>query len=156
VGQTFGIDLAALYRVPAAHLRLGVNVQNLGPSVTFINEDQSSPLSRNLRTGFAWQALGAGGFASTLVGDFNQSLVTTDFRTYHGGLELKYANPGGKGISDIGIAGRLGYYYDRLGEIKDMTWGLGLGWGSLTLDYGSVPQATTLPHVDKISLGYRF
>ena len=43
-----------------------------------------------------------------------------------------------------------------LGEIKDLTYGLGLNWGSLTLDYGSVPQATTLPHVEKISLGYRF
>ena len=156
VGQTFGIDLAALYRIPAAKLRLGVNLQNMGPSVTFINEDQSSPLSRNLKTGFAWEAVNASGFSSTLVGDFNQSLVTNEFRTYHGGVELKYSNPGGKGLGEIGLAGRIGYYYDRLGEIKDLTYGLGLNWGSLTLDYGSVPQSTTLPHVDKISLGYRF
>jgi hypothetical protein len=156
VGQTFGIDVAGLYRIPAARLRLGVNVQNLGPSVTFINEDQSSPLSRNIRSGFAWDVVGTGGFTSTIAGDFNQSLVTNNFRTYHGGLEFKYENPGGKGLSEIGLAGRVGYYYDRLGEIKDLTYGLGLSWGSLTLDYGSVPQSTTLPHVDKISLGYRF
>jgi hypothetical protein len=156
VGQTFGIDVATLYRIPAARLRLGVNLQNMGPSVTFINEDQSSPLSRNLKTGFAWEAMGGGGFTSTLVGDFNQSLVTTNFRTYHGGLELKYSNPGGKGLGEIGLAGRIGYYYDELGEIKDLTYGVGLNWGSLTLDYGSVPQSTTLPSVDKISLGYRF
>jgi hypothetical protein len=161
VGTTFGIDLAALYRIPVARLQLGVNLQNMGPSVAFVNEDQSSPLSRNLKTGFAWQALASGGFTSTLVGDFNQSLVTNNFTTYHGGLEVKYstqsqaalgAGPGG----GIGLAGRIGYYYDHLGEIQDMTYGMGLNWGGLTLDYGSVPQSTTLPHVDKISLGYRF
>ena len=51
VGSTFGLDLGALYRIPAARLSLGVNVQNLGPSVTFINEDQASPLSRNIKAG---------------------------------------------------------------------------------------------------------
>ncbi len=44
VGSTFGLDLAALYRIPAVRLNFGVNVQNLGPSVTFLNEDQASPL----------------------------------------------------------------------------------------------------------------
>jgi hypothetical protein len=137
-------------------LRLGATVQNLGPSVVFINEDQASPLSRNVKAGFAWEAINNSGLSSTLAGDFNQSLVTTRFRTYHGGLEVKYSAQAGKGTGGIGLAGRFGYYYDPLGEIKDMTYGLGLNWGSLTLDYGSVPQATTLPHVEKISLGYRF
>jgi len=156
VGQTFGMDVGALYRIPAARLRLGVNLQNLGPSVTFINEDESSPLSRNLRSGLAWEVFARSGFSSVLVADFNQSLVTEDFRTYNGGVELKYANPGGEGISGIGVAGRVGYYHDQLGEIKDLTYGIGLSWGRLSLDYGTVPQSTTLPHVDKISLGYRF
>jgi len=156
VGQTFGIDVAGLYRIPAARLRLGVNLQNMGPSVTFINEDESSPLSRNLKTGLAWDVFARSGFSTTLAADFNQSLVTEKFRTYHGGLEFKYANPGGKGLGEIGLAGRVGYYHDELGEIKDMTYGLGLTWAKLSLDYGAVPQSTTLPHVDKISLGYRF
>jgi hypothetical protein len=156
VGQTFGFDFAGLYRIPAARLRFGVNLQNLGPSVTFINEDESSPLSRNLRTGLAWEAFQRSGFSSTLAADFNQSLVTEKFRTYHSGLELRYANPGGKGFGEIGVAGRIGYYYDELGEIQDLTYGIGLSWAKLSLDYGAVPQSTTLPHVDKISLGYRF
>ncbi len=156
VGQTFGIDLAALYRIPAARLRLGVNVQNLGPSVTFINEDESSPLSRNIKSGFACEILKSGSFTSTVVGDYNQSLITSTFRTYHGGIEVRYGTVGGKGFADIGLAGRFGYYLDKLGDIKDVTYGLGINWAKLTLDYGAVPQATGLPHVDKISLGYRF
>jgi hypothetical protein len=156
VGSTLGFDLGCLYRVQPARLRLGATVQNLGPSVVFVRELTASPLSRNVKTGFAWDAFNGSGLTSTVVGDFNQSLVTTGFRTYHGGLELKYSTETDKGTGGIGLAGRIGYYYDPLGEIEDMTYGIGLSWGSLTLDMGSVPQATTLPHVEKYSLGYRF
>src|SRR5262249_15132808 len=31
VGSTFGLDLGGLYRIPAARLNFGINVQNLGP-----------------------------------------------------------------------------------------------------------------------------
>ena len=149
VGATFGLDLAALYRIPAARIRLGANVQNLGPSVTFINEDQASPLSRNVKVGGAWEMVDNKQVKLTLAADFNQSLVTNDFRTYHGGFELAYAGQ---------IAGRIGYYDDPLGNIQDITYGIGVNWKSLTLDYGSIPQAkdSNLSNVNKITLGYRF
>ena len=158
VGSTFGLDLAGLYRIPAARLRFGVNVQNLGPSVTFINEDQASPLSRNVKTGFAWEALKGSPFDVVFAGDFNQSLVTDDFRTYNGGAELRYANEGGTGLSEIGLAGRIGYYSDPLGDIGDLTYGIGINWGARGIDWGSIPQARNsgLSNVNKISLGYRF
>jgi hypothetical protein len=149
VGTTFGLDIAALYRIPAAKLNVGLNVQNLGPSVTFINEDEASPLSRNMKWGAAWQAYDTEQFKVMLAGDFNQSLVTSDFRTYHGGLELKVANQ---------MAGRIGYYSDPLGEINDLTYGIGIQWKSLAIDFGSIPQAQNsgLENVKKITLGYRF
>ncbi len=149
VGQTMGMDFAALYRIPAAKLNLGVNVQNIGPAVTFLNEDEKSPLSRNLRTGFSWEAMSSQELRLLVVGDFNQSLVTNKFRTYNGGAELKYTDK---------IAGRIGYYDDPLGEIQDLTYGLGLEWKGLSLDYASIPQAKNsgLPNVNKITLGYRF
>jgi len=149
VGSTFGLDLAALYRIPTARLSFGVNVQNLGPSVTFINEDQASPLSRNIKAGAAWQALDDQQFTATLAADFNQSLVTSDFQTYNGGLELAYANQ---------IAGRVGWYSDPLGDISGITFGVGVTWKSVNLDFGSIPQArnSDLGNVSKITLGYRF
>jgi len=149
VGSTFGLDLAALYRIPAARLNLGLNVQNLGPSVTFINEDERSPLSRNIKTGFAWDAYDKDGFRLLAAGDFDQSLVTSSFYQLHGGIELKYTDQ---------IAGRVGYYYDPLGQLEGLTYGLGLGWKGLSLDFGSIPQAkdSGLPNVSKITLGYRF
>ncbi len=147
IGSTFGLDMGALYKIPAARLNLGVNLQDLGPSITFINEDQASPLSRAVRSGLAWEPVHGKQFAMLVVGDFYQSLVTNKWRTYNGGLELRYIDQ---------IAGRIGYYDDPLGDIKDITYGLGVNWKSLSLDFGGIPQATGLDHVKKITLGYRF
>ena len=149
VGATFGLDLAALYRIPAAKVNLGLNVQNLGPSVTFINEDERSPLSRNLKVGVAWEAYDKEGFKALLAGDFDQSLVTDAFWQLHGGVEVRYTDQ---------IAGRVGYYHDPLGQLEGLTYGLGLGWKGLSLDFGSIPQAkdSGLPNVSKVTLGYRF
>jgi hypothetical protein len=149
VGQTFGLDLAALYRIPAIRASFGVNVQNLGPKVAFVNEDQASPLSRNLKVGAAWKPVSDNQFGVTLAADFNQSLVTTDFRTYNEGLEVSYANQ---------IAGRIGWYADPLGDISGLTFGIGVTWRSVNLDFGSIPQArdSDLDNVSKITLGYRF
>jgi hypothetical protein len=149
VGSTVGLDLAALYRIPAARLNFGVNVQNLGPSVTFINEDQASPLSRNIKVGAAWQIVNDKQFSVTAAGDYNQSLVTSDFRTYNEGIELSYQNQ---------FAGRLGWYADPLGDISGLTFGFGVAWNSLVLDFGSIPQArnSQLDNVSKFTLGYHF
>jgi hypothetical protein len=149
VGTTFGLDLAALYRIPAARLNLGMNVQNLGPSVAFINEDKADPLGRNVKTGVSWEPISTKNYAVLLATDFNQSLVTDDFRTYHGGIELRYAEQ---------VAGRFGYYSDPLGDIEDVTYGIGVQFRGFTVDWGSIPQAkdSDLGNVQKITIGYRF
>jgi len=149
VGTTFGLDVAALYKIPAARLNFGANVQNLGPSVTFINEDQASPLSRNLKVGAAWTPYEDKQLALHLVADFNQSLVTNSFRTYNEGLELSYAQQ---------FAGRIGWYADPEGQISGLCYGFGAGWGNLGLDFGGIPQAkdSGLDDVFKITLGYKF
>jgi long-subunit fatty acid transport protein len=149
VGSTFGVDLAALYKLTPAHVNLGLNVQNLGPSVAFINEDKADPLGRNVKVGAAWEPPVAKNFGLTLAADFNQSLVTDAFRTYHGGVEVRYAEQ---------IAGRIGYYSDPLGEIQDMTYGIGVNFKGFTVDWGSIPQAknSDLGNVQKITIGYRF
>lgn len=149
VGSTFGLDLAALYRIKPARVNLGVNVQNLGPSVAFLNEDKADPLGRNLKAGASWEPVSTKTYAVVLASDFNQSLVTDNFRTYHGGIELRYADQ---------VAGRFGYYSDPLGEIEDVTYGIGVQFKGFTVDWGSIPQAknSDLGNVQKITIGYRF
>lgn len=149
VGTTFGLDLAALYRIPQYRVNLGVNLQNLGPSVTFINEDQASPLSRNLKVGASYEVYSTKEIGLLAVYDFNQSLVTDQFRTYNYGAELRAFEQ---------LAGRIGYYKDPLGDIGGFTFGVGVNWGALNLDFGSIPQArdSGLDNVSKLTLGYRF
>jgi hypothetical protein len=117
--------------------------------VTFINEDERSPLSRNIKAGLAWEAYSKDGFKALFAGDFDQSLVTDAFWQLHGGMELRYSDQ---------IGGRIGYYYDPLGELEGLTYGIGLGWKGLAIDFGSIPQAkgSGLPNVSKLTLGYRF
>jgi hypothetical protein len=143
------MDLAALYRIPQYRVNLGVNLQNLGPSVTFINEDQASPLSRNLKIGASYEVYSTQEIGVVAVYDFNQSLVTDEFRTYNYGAEVRAFEQ---------LAGRFGYYKDPLGDIGGFTFGVGVNWGNLNLDYGSIPQArdSGLDNVNKLTLGYRF
>ena len=103
----------------------------------------------NVKVGAAWEPISRKDFTLLLVEDFNQSLVTSDFRTYNHGLELRYADQ---------IAGRIGWYSDPLGAISDFTYGLGVTFRGLNLDLGSIPQAkdSGLGNVQKITLGYRF
>jgi long-subunit fatty acid transport protein len=147
IGSTFGFDLGALYRIPAARLNFGMNIQNLGPSLAFISEDKADPLSRNLKIGACWVPYTSKDFTVTLVEDFNQSLVNSQFRTYNHGAELAFNDQ---------IAGRIGWVADPSGDISGLSYGLGVSWNSLSLDWGSMPQARTLPAVTRITLGYRF
>lgn len=149
-GNTFGADLGVLYEFgqgPFPVFLAGV-VQNLGPDIAYIDEDQADPLGRNLKLG-----LGVG-FVNTenvrLLGtfDFNKSLVYSDEKPiYNMGSELSYG--------DL-LALRLGYIHDDQGAIKDPTFGFGLTYKRFSFDYASVPQAEELDRVSKFSVNYRF
>ena len=147
IGSTFGFDLGALYRIPAARLDFGMNIQNLGPKLAFIDEDKADPLSRNLKVGGSWVPFTRKDVTATVVIDFNQSLVNSEFRTYNYGAELSVIEQ---------LAGRIGWVADPSGDISGLSYGLGVSWNNLTLDWGSMPQARTLPSVTRITLGYRF
>jgi hypothetical protein len=164
---TFGFDLGALYRVPTKPLSwsLGLNIQNLGPSVTFVNADQASPLSRNLKIGGAVGApmpLGSGfELGGTAVFDFNQSLVANDFYTLNGGVEgyAAYSDASAmKGLELIRLALRLGYYDDPLGDIHDVTFGFGARvlWVTTDVAWLPTPPDANLPRVLKLTGGLHF
>ena len=155
--STVGFDLAALYRAPfdPATLSLGLRVQNLGPDVTFVNEDQASPLSRNIKVGGAVTVPARLGddfeAAASAVLDFNRSLVTTDFITLGAGVE------GYAGLTHVvRLSLRGGAYSDPAGQISDWTWGWGGRIVGLTLDWAWIPQARNsgLGHVMKFTGGF--
>ena len=73
---------------------------------------------------------------------FEENLVLLNF-----GAEYSYNNL---------IALRAGYIYDDPGEITDFTYGLGIRYKALALDYASIPQFEDLDRVSKFSLSVKF
>jgi hypothetical protein len=146
-GSTFAFDFGFNYRnipvlpatiLPESKLSLGLNIQNLGPNIVYINEEQSDPIPLNWRLGFSWQVTSNPYYKFTLNGDLNKLLANRDHHWYErllldwtdesldeewndviwgGGGEFTYLNL---------LSLRLGYLYDREGSIEGVSYGAGL------------------------------
>ena len=151
-GSTWAVDLGLHYRV-TDRMRIGAQLSNWGPDITFIDADQSDPMPLSVRAGLSYQVYQSEYMGFLLVGDYLNSLVSDDnTQIYGAGLEWNYSQS---------LFIRLGYKDDSEGEIQDYTWGLGVDltrWTgqSITVDYASVPQAKDLDRVNRISLGFLF
>jgi len=163
-GSTFAVDLGALYRIPGAPVNLALVLQNLGPDIALVDEEQADPLPRTLRFGAAWQVvnkpthslIAAIDVDKSLLGDQGGAPPDTNFTPtwfddnevlLNGGVEYSYSKL---------ISLRLGYIFDDPGEIKDFTYGLGVAYKSLSFDYASIPQFEELDRVSKFSLSVKF
>lgn len=161
-GSTVAVDAGVLYKIPGflfiadRRLRLGTALTNVGPDISFIDQEQSDPLPSTLRVGLAYTAVQSETSNWLLTVDFEQSLVwllddatkTRRSEIYHIGTEYRYINL---------LAGRLGYVYDEDGDFKDATYGLGFIYkDKVALDYANVPQATTLDRVHRWSISVSF
>lgn len=164
-GSTVAADLGVLWKLPGNFVNLGATVQNLGPSLKFVDEDRSDPIYRNLRVGFAATPYSNETVAVNLVGDLNQLLVEGELASgdsrypkpiYNGGLEGLYRT------KDFALALRGGYIHDDEGSISDPTYGGGFMYKGVRLDLASIPQAEDsdtgekLARVTKLTLGYSF
>jgi hypothetical protein len=166
-GDTFAADIGVLLRlrdmVPTFPMpvNFGVNVQNLGPNIAYIDEDQSDPIGRNVKIGVGAQVLNLPKLTGIIAYDFNKSLVVLEDRSGHRSMS-------DQPIHDVGaeitygefVSARAGYIYDKQGDIRDPTFGVGflisLGSNNLGFDYASVPQAKVLDRVNKFSITFRF
>jgi hypothetical protein len=155
-GSSVAVDAGVLWKLPSYKLNFGAALTNLGPDITFIDQEQSDPLPFTLRLGVAYNPI-ASEVSNLLVGfDLEQSLVwliDSDTKTrrseiYHVGAEYRYINL---------LAARLGYIYDKDGDFKDFTYGLGFIYnGKVGIDYANVPQAQTLDRVHRWSVSVAF
>jgi hypothetical protein len=164
-GTTVAVDLGVLWKIPGGLVNLGATLQNLGPNISFIAEDRSDPIYRNLKAGLAVNIFRKEGLSFIAVGDINQLLVQGDRPDgnnsypkpiYNGGAELAYAT------ADFTLALQGGYIHDNEGSISDPTYGLGAAYKFLRLGVASIPQAEDpstgdkLDRVTKFSLGASF
>lgn len=146
-GSTFGADLGVLYKLPQWKSSVGLAIQNLGPNISYIDADQSDPIGRNAKFGIAVAPFETELYRVLIAADVNRSLLP------HGAW---IENAGGEFEFNRLLALRLGYVYDPRGTIKDLTYGLGLNFRGIRVDYASVPQSEFLNRVSRFSASYHF
>jgi hypothetical protein len=164
--DAFGLDAGILLRgelvVPYS---VGVNFQNMGSKLTFIEADQGDPLPRNLKAGIGVEAYSSEALQVVAAFDFNKAMIKYPGREQLEG-QPKFGWGNAKelwnGGIEISVQGRLhfrtGYVYDPEGEITAPTFGAGLDVGvgserTIRFDYSSVPQALDLARVNYLSVG---
>lgn len=167
-GSTVAFDVGALYKVPGDLVNVGLAIQNVGPSISFIADDRSDPIYRNAKVGFAVNAYKKKEFSALVIGDVNQLLVRGEITQPDGSTKKRYQKPifnvGGEVAynAEVALALRGGYVHDADGSIKDPTYGFGVGYKLFDIDFASIPQAKDpdtgqrLARVSKFSLAAHF
>lgn len=169
----FAIDLGYLHRqFLFDRLSFGVNLTNLGPKITYIDAAQADPLPTNLRLGFSYQLIKQEFNSLTFSTEVNRLLVApkregsadpvykalvTAFTDEPLKDELKHFiyNIGGEYWYNNFVALRTGYHYDQVGRVKYISFGAGLKYSSLNLDFGYISAGEGHPLSDtmRFSLG---
>lgn len=146
-GTTFAADIGGLYKLPNIKSSVGLTLQNLGPNIAYIDQDQSDPLGRNVKLGVAVTPFETEVYRVLLAADVNKSLLSNGAWIENGGGEFEFNRL---------LSLRAGYIYDPRGTVKDLTYGLGLNYHGIRIDYASVPQSQFLARVNRFSASYHF
>lgn len=162
-GDSFGVDFGALYKIPKFRSMVGVSVANLGPDITHVDAAQSDPMPRKVTFGYAGSVVNSEYGGVLVVADLLIPLYKWKDNDYSFGLETdqKEWGVGLEANYDYSLFLRIGYKSASYGDISDLTYGMGVDLEKWTnkafiFDFAQVPQAEGLPHVTRLSVGYRF
>lgn len=138
--SSIAVDLGCLYKLPAANgLAIGLNVQNIGSGMKYIEE--TDPLPLTVRVGAAFQTAVQNNML-TISGDLNKSQeLSTRFNM---GVEYLYNQV---------MALRAGYKFGY--DIDSFTAGFGVKINRYSLDYAFAPK-DDLGDNHRLSLGITF
>jgi Type IX secretion system protein PorV len=162
-GDSFGVDLGMLWKVPSLRSNFGLALANLGPDIKHVDADQSDPMPRKATLGLAFSAYNSEFMGILLVADYLVPLYKWKDNDYGFGLEFDQTEYGAgvewNYMRSLFI--RFGYKSADYGDINDTTFGFGVDMDqwvgqAITFDFASVPQAEGLDRVNRLSLGYRF
>ncbi|MBD3240108.1 MAG: PorV/PorQ family protein [Chitinivibrionales bacterium] len=156
IGRTFAIDASLLKRnLFLRGFDVGFMAQNMGPSIFYINAEDDDPIPFTLRLGLAYRAI------ETPVHDL--AIVLDAYREFVKNYTDKSPDPFYKALFtsvtdnrwqeevqevqlSLGmeywyvqfLALRLGCLFDYIGERYELTFGLGLRYGSLNFDWSYI------------------
>ncbi|HMA69333.1 MAG TPA: PorV/PorQ family protein [Candidatus Mcinerneyibacterium sp.] len=131
---------------------LGVTLQNIGPKISYQDEEQADNLPRFLRTGVSLKL----NYRAFNIPQYILTTYSIDKNTFEE-MELGFIHKAGMEYSfkDM-FYGRIGYYNDSEGDVDGLNWGLGIKYMRILFDFG---VDTTNPFEDNIktfSVGYIF
>ena len=162
-GDSFGIDFGALLKIPQLRSMVGLSIANLGPDITHVDAAQSDPMPRKATLGTAVSIINGDYGGILMVADLLVPLYKWDENDYVIGLEFdqKEYGIGFEANYDYSLFLRLGWKSAKYGDIEDLTYGMGVDLDKWTgrafiFDFAWVPQAEGLPHVSRLTAGYRF
>ncbi len=162
-GDSFGVDMGVLWKVPSLKTNFGLALANLGPDIKHVDADQSDPMPRKLTVGVAHSLYHSEYMGMLLVADYLVPLYKWKGNDYGFGLESSQEEYGfGAEWNYLrSLFVRIGYKSADYGDIKDTTFGFGVDmdrWVGqpIAFDFAKVPQAEGLPTVSRLSLAYRF
>lgn len=180
-------DLSMLWRPSKSKMKFlnnkfgfGVNLSNIGPKVTYVDNDQADPLPTNLRLGFAYDIYQSEFNNLTLTADFAKLLVKRReggesdpvykgiFTSFGGGIdnvmksiqssvgaEYWYGNP-----KLIGLRGGFFYEDPDRGKRKFITLGASIRYSMYGFDFSYIntieenhPLANTLRFTLSVNFG---
>ena len=169
IGKSFGVDVGVLYQPPVQGLKLGATFRNMGPRISYIDARQADPLPLHFVVGASYQVLDTE-FSDVLAvldlykplvkseGSFLEALATAwtdeelgdefDQIDIHAGVEYTYSSF---------LSLRAGYSYDKDGDVKTPTFGFGLKYNWVQMDYAYLSaQDTPLQDNSRFSVTLRF
>lgn len=167
VGSTFAVDIGAMYKTPVRGLTLGATIHNLGPKISYIDVSQADPLPLNVIFGVAYVPVETEFNRLLFVADVFKPLVRRQGTPFEALIKGWYDEDdeweqvdfkvGTEYLYNQFMALRAGYTYDKDGELKSPTFGIGILYDKLDFDIAYY-SATDNPMQDsmRFSLGYNF
>ncbi len=159
-GRTFAIDAGLLKRnLFVKNFDIGLNLQNMGPSIYYISQNSQDPIPFTVKLGFAYRAIQTSFVDLKLLVDFNREIVKNyqddrppdpfykaiftgllndNSTSLHdklaevnvcSGIEFWYANF---------LALRIGNLFDKAGQRYELTLGVGFKIGNLNFDWSFI------------------
>jgi len=137
-------DIGCMYKLLDERLSLGLNLQNIGTKMKYIDEED--PLPFNIKVGGAYSILKSWLIAIDLNFPNDNEMI------YGIGSEYNY-----KINNDLSVSGRAGYNSrsNETGNMNGMTGGLGVNYKKYNIDYSFMPFGN-LGNTHRISLGIVF
>ncbi|MFC1541523.1 PorV/PorQ family protein [Candidatus Latescibacterota bacterium] len=167
IGTSFALDFGAMYKTPVKGLTLSTVIHNMGPKISYIDVSQGDPLPINMIFGAAYIPIDTEFNKLTFVIDIDKPLARkqgTPIESLYKGwydednefeqIDFKF---GTEYIYNNFMALRAGYSYDKDGDLKTPTFGVGIIYDKLNVDIAYYASRDN-PMQDsmRFSIGYNF